>query len=310
MPASARAQDDGDEDDVATLERRDDDLDSEDGAANDGGEPGEEAAATDGDDEPGEGSEADGDEVVVTIGAEAPPEPAEEAERAPQWVRDLRKRQRELEAENRELRRKQQQAPAVAVAAVVDPGPKPTLQGCDYDEEKFETALSSWHERKRAADVEREAREKAKRDEETAWNATVETYNTRKRALKVKDFDDAEAEVLARLSQAQQGIILHGTGGQAEVIVYALGKNPKRLQELAAITDPVKFAFSVADLKGQLKVTTRKPPAPARALNGGAPSSPTGSDKQLERLRADAEKTGNYTQVIAYKARMRQQAAG
>jgi hypothetical protein len=88
-------------------------------------------------------------------------------------------------------------------------------------------------------------------------------------------------------------------------VVYALGKNPKRAKELAAITDPVRFATAAGKLEAQLKVTNRpKPPAPPRVVTGSAPIS--GSvDSNLERLRAEAEKTGDMTKVLRYKQQLR-----
>ena len=84
------------------------------------------------------------------------------------------------------------------------------------------------------------------------------------------------------------------------LVVYALGKNPKKAKELAAISDPVKFAFAVAKLETQLKVTPRKTaPVPERQIRGSAQLSGA-VDSTLERLRAEADKTGDRTKVAAY----------
>jgi hypothetical protein len=56
-----------------------------------------------------------------------------------------------------------------------------------------------------------------------------------------------------------------------------------------------------------LKVTSRKPSAaPEQIVSGNAPKSGT-VDNTLERLRAEAERTGDLTKVMAYK---RQQKRG
>ena len=98
----------------------------------------------------------------------------------------------------------------------------------------------------------------------------------------------------------QQGMIVQGAENPA-LLVYALGKNPKKAKELASITDPVKFAFAVAKLETNLKVTKRKASSrPESKINGtGRPSGSV--DNTLDRLRAEAEKTGNYTKVSQYK---------
>ena len=92
--------------------------------------------------------------------------------------------------------------------------------------------------------------------------------------------------------------------------MYALGKNPKKAKELAAINDPVKFAFAVAKLEAQLKVNpAKRPPAPERAVTGGsAPISGT-TDSTLDRLRAEAERTGDMTKVIRYRQQLREKQA-
>ena len=52
--------------------------------------------------------------------------------------------------------------------------------------------------------------------------------------------------------------------------------------------------------------STRKPPPPERsAPAGNAPISGT-TDSTLERLRADAERTGDFTKVIRYKQQQRE----
>jgi hypothetical protein len=105
-------------------------------------------------------------------------------------------------------------------------------------------------------------------------------------------------------SITQQGVLLQGADNPA-LVVYALGKNPAKAKELASITDPVKFAFAVAKLEKDLKVTNRRQaPAPERIVTGTGRSSGA-VDSTLERLREDAARTGNMTKVIAYKAQKR-----
>ena len=40
-------------------------------------------------------------------------------------------------------------------------GDKPTLEGCDFESEKFERELEAWHERKRKLDDEQRRRNEA-----------------------------------------------------------------------------------------------------------------------------------------------------
>ena len=237
------------------------------------------------------------DDVVVSIGEETPP-PEDEQARAPEWVRELRKQHRELQKKNRELEAKLSTPPAEKKPAL---GKKPTLEEHDYETEKFEQALEAWYERKRSHDEENVKIEAAAKAQQQEWQAKLDNYGKAKAELKVKDYEDAEAYVQDAFDVTQQGVILQGAENPA-LLVYALGKNPKRAQELQSIKDPVKFAFAVAKLETQLKVTSRNKaaPPPEKPVNGNSRIS--GSvDSTLERLRADAEKSGNYTKVIAYK---------
>jgi hypothetical protein len=237
------------------------------------------------------------DEVIVSIGEEAPP--PEESAPAPEWVRELRKTNRELQRQNRELQTKLQST-TLTETKPVTLGPKPKLEDHDYDADKFEEALASWFERKRQAD-EAQARQEAEvMNQQKAWQAKLDGYGKAKAELRVKDFDDAEAVAQELFNVTQQGVMLQGADNPA-LVVYALGKNPKKAQELAAIKDPVKFAFAVAKLEKDLKVTNRKAAPPPERIVSGTGRVSGAVDSTLERLRAEAEKTGNYTKVIQYK---------
>jgi len=251
--------------------------------------------------EEAEGSEDETDEgVVVTIGEESPPQ--EETERAPEWVRELRKSKREADRRIRELEEKLK-APA-QVEKPVDVGAEPTLESAEYDEDRFKTEWKAWN--KRQADHDEQERKKHEEGvkAQQAWQSKLDSYAQAKTALKVGDYEDAEATAKDVLNVTQQGIILSGAENPA-IVVYALGKNPKKAQELASITDPVKFAFAVAKLETQMKVTPRKTaPLPESTVRGNARVS-AGIDSTLERLRAEADRTGDRTAVARY---MRQQA--
>jgi len=239
------------------------------------------------------------EEVVVTIGDE---QPAEEEEPSKNWVNELRKKNREDQKRIRELEAKLQQAqPQQAVPRL---GPKPTLEGMDYDSAKYEAALEQWYGQKRQVDEFQSRVKQAEQQQMQAWQAKLEAYGTAKQSLKVRDYDDAESTVQEALNTVQQGVLLQGADNPA-MVVYALGKNPKKAKELAAITDPVKFAFAVAKLEAQLKVAPKRtPPPPEGAIRSTAPIS--GSvDSNLDRLRAEAERTGDYSKVFKYRQQLK-----
>lgn len=250
--------------------------------------------------------EPEPDEVIVTVGDETPQE-EQEQERAPEWVRELRKQHRELQRKVREYEERER-APSAATALPALKA-KPKLEDHDYDTEQYETALESWYRQKEAHEAaERKAKEAAE-EQDRAWKAKLESYGKAKTELKVRDFEEAEHAVLETLSVTQQGVVLQGSENPA-LLVYALGKNPKRAKELASITDPVRFAFAVAKLEAQLKVQPRsKPPAPEKTVPAGSAPVSGNSEATLERLREEASKTGDFTKVLRFKAQMKAKAA-
>lgn len=244
-----------------------------------------------------EDEDDDEDEVVISIGEESPPQ--EEEARAPAWVRELRKANREKEREIRELKAK-----LTATATETKPvelKAKPTLESCDYDSDEYESKLAEWYEQKREYDAV-EANAAAQRDAEAKeWQDKLDSYAKARASLKVRDYEDAEAFALDTFNVTQQGIVLQGSENPAHLI-YALGKSQKRAKELASINDPVKFAFAVAKLETQLKVTNRKAAAaPERTITSGGGRISGSVDSTLDRLREEALKTGDLSKIMAYK---------
>ena len=240
-------------------------------------------------------------EVIVTIG-----EPAEEEQEdhqpAPAWVKEVRKQNKELKRELSEVKKKLNQSVVTPSEPVL--GAKPTLESMGYDATKFEQELEAWHEKKRKADDAAAAKKADEEKQTEKWNGKLNFYNESKGNLGVSDFEDAEIVVLDLLNSVQQGIIVQGAKDPA-LLVYAIGKNESTAKELAAITDPVEFTYAVARLEGQLKVTSKKPStAPETRISGN--SRPSGAtDSTLERLRAEAERTGDYSKISAYKRQKR-----
>lgn len=244
----------------------------------------------------------DDDEIVVQIGEDSPSED-DEVKQAPDWVRNLRKENREKERRIKELESKLN-APKEADAQL-QLGTKPSLDQFDYDAEKYEAALEVWYETKQMIEhKEIEAKVEAEKQQKQ-WNETLKAYETKKAQLKVKDYAEAENIVTDNLDSTKQGIILHIAKDPA-LLVYALGKNQKRVSELASINDHVKFAYMIGAIEKELKVTNKKaaPPPPEKRVTGSAPLSGT-IDSTLERLREEASKTGDLSKVLAYKRQLK-----
>jgi len=272
---------------------------SENETSNDDGE--KDALAVQNEDESKEDSKDEVDEIVVSIGEESPPQ--EEETRAPEWVRELRKANREKERRIKDLEAKLNASQTETKPAVL--GNKPRLEDYDYDSDKYETALSEWYERKREVDLQAEKQRQAEQAQRDSWQTKLDAYGKAKADLKAKDFDDAEAIAQETLDVTQQGIIVQGSDNPA-LVVYALGKNPKKAKELSSIKDPVKFAFAVAKLETQLKVSNRKAAPPPEKVVKGTGRVSGSVDSTLERLREEAAKSGDMSKVMAYKRQMRE----
>jgi len=227
-----------------------------------------------------------------------------------QSQREASKKARELERELREAREKLN---AYEKPKELELGEKPTLEKFDYDAGKFETALADYYERKRKVD-ESESAKKAEADKAAKdWQARLDAYQSGKGALGVEDIEETEAVVTDLLDVTQQGIIVHGAKNAA-LLMYALGKNEVTARGLAAIKDPVQFAIAVgkieAKLEGTLTTGKKKPAVAPEGRVSGSSGSPVGGDSTLNRLRAEAERTGDRSKVVAHMRAQRNKQRG
>lgn len=301
-PAGEDGADLGGGDDQAQL-----DLENGDVAADNQDQPVDEAAAAEA---AAEASAAEDAEVIVTLGEEATAE-EEDPARAPEWLRDLRKSNREKDRRIRELEAERASRGASTESAAIVVGEKPKLEDFDYDPEKFATALDAWHGRKAQADEQQKKRDETQTRERAQWTSRLDAVTKASEGLKVRDHEDATAAFEGAFSMIQQGIVLGGPDDAktSAMLRYALGKNPAKARELAAIQDPVKFAVALGKLEMQLKVTPRKAaPAPDSRINSGVAGA-AAVDNQIERLREDARRTGDYSKVAEYKRQQEKKAA-
>lgn len=180
-------------------------------------------------------------------------------------------------------------------------GAKPTLDQFDYDETRFSEAYDQWMEQKAAMDRADQQKLDSQRKQEEEIENFKKSYKTRADSLGVDDFTEAEAEVGSMLNQTQTGLLMRGADDPA-VLVYALSKSPARLIELSRITDPVKFTVAVAKL--EINLTTKKSSRPApepRIASERSSAGHSAASSQLEKLRDEAARTGDYSKVVAYK---------
>lgn len=245
----------------------------------------------------------DDEEFVITVGDEEPWSSDDDdfsGKPAPTWVKDLRKKEREARKRIKELEAQVQQAKPADKP--IEVGAKPKLSDFDYDEDQFESAVEQWHERKRQVEQQQAAKQAEEEKAKQAWQTKMQSYEERRQnvASKVRDFEEVEEAAKDKLTATQQGILIHAAENP-ELILYHLGKNPKKAQELSEITDPIQFAFAAAKLDSQMKIQTRKPSTqPERKPSGSAGLSGV-VDQKLAQLEAKAAKTGDRTELIKYK---------
>lgn len=242
--------------------------------------------------------------VKVTFGEQEAEEDADA--KASGWVKEVRQRNRQL---NKELREARDQLARLQPQPQDEVGKEPELEDFDYDPAKFKQATREWLEKKAKVDARKADQQKAEQSAQEAWNAKVAAYNEAKASLGADDFEEAEEAVQSALNPTQIGIILSGADAPAELIL-GLGTNQAELRRIAAIADPVAFTFAVGKLQAKVTkvATTKKPPAPEKPIRGNAGVSGT-VDSTLERLRAEAEKTGDYTKVTAYRRQLKAKAS-
>ena len=193
-----------------------------------------------------------------------------------------------------------------AAEEVPGPGEKPTLESCDFDATAFADKLEAWHETKRKADEAAAARKRAQDAEAAEWTIRVDGHNTRMQELAARVPKAAEyvAEADSVLTPTQRGMVVH-TSPESHRLLAVLGKNAALLEEVSAIKDPALFVRRIVEIEMSLTSRTAKKPAPERTLTGSAASGSRGvvpgADATLERLEAEADRTGDRTKLIRYR---------
>jgi len=249
-------------------------------------------------------SEESGD-LVVSFGDEETPPQDDENKEAPEWVKQLRKDSKENAKKNKALQKELDELRgADKKPETLTLGDKPTLENSDYDEEVFQTKMDDYYDRKNNIAKQEVAQEEQVKVRQHEAKKIYENYAEKKESLKVKDYDNAEENVLEALSPELQNIILLTALDPAKV-VYALGTNEAKLKELSTIKDPIKFAATVARMETTLKTSNRKKaPAPEKKVEAGSGSKGT-NDATLDRLKDEAYKSGNFSKYTAYKKQIK-----
>lgn len=233
----------------------------------------------------------EGEETIIIIGDEKEP-PRIDGDSS--TIRHLRTLYKDKSKEAKQLREQ------LAAKEIPTLSSKPTFESCDGDPQKLEKELDEWHAKKAELDSKKAEAERQEKQRAETWQTKLNSYGDKKKALNVQDYDDVEEAVLDTLNVTQQGVLIDSTDNPAAVL-YAIGKRPELLKELAGETNPVKFAAKLARLESTMTITKRKPGIPPEEVPEGS-GKPKGGVDQLEKLREEAARTGDYSKVTAYKA--------
>lgn len=230
------------------------------------------------DQDAGEGNGEGETDVVSLDGVEIGGTPTtpemEESENDSGLVKTLRKAHREAakvaREREREMLRLQEEISALKSTAKPEPEePEPDLEKIleesDFDTKKAKLIFDQRQNKYLEAKSKKEEAARAAKAADEARNAElkrhVEAFEAKKKALKLPDFADAEAEVATKLPLSYSALILQGADNPA-LVIYALGKAPEKLKTLSEIKDPVKFVFEIAKMESKLKVERRSPSTP------------------------------------------------
>lgn len=185
-------------------------------------------------------------------------------------------------------------------APVIQRTERPTLESCDYDEDKFEAEFVAWQRNEQAIRDQETARTADQQQTAQSWQQELSSYKENATKLGKPDFGDAEELVISALSDAQQTTVVMAAKDPARFI-YALGRSPNRLAALATITNPIKLAAEVARIEGVRMMPTKTPPnidTPARGSGRlSTPEKSKAEDKQI----AQAAKTGDIDALRAWR---------
>lgn len=248
-----------------------------------------------------EGSEAAEDELIVTIGDASPAEDEEKS--APSWVKELRRKNRE---DQRKIRELEEQLNAVkGVTPTQDAPPKkPKLEDFDYDADEFERAMDAYYTQKAEHDKRLEAQKQAQAEQQKEWEQRQKSYIDGKGKYPAEKMQEAEEEVVNTLPAARQAMILDVADDPA-LIIYALGTNSDALKKLNAIKSDGRFIKELAKLEMNIKVQpkAKTPPPPERTISGSG-RTPGAAAANLDALKTEAEKSGDYSKYFAEKRRL------
>lgn len=179
----------------------------------------------------------------------------------------------------------------------IEVGEMPKLEDFDYDGDKFAAAVIDHENRKRQAEAQQIEAQKQQERLAQEFAREMELVENAETRLGISGFQEARDTVEASLSENQLKVLIRASDDPGKMI-YALAKSQAKLNELSETNDLIKLAAKVATMEKTIQA--RRAPAIDRPTQGGGAVSGK-LDEKLAKLEAAAAKSGNYTELFAYK---------
>lgn len=228
-------------------------------------------------------NDAEGEDVP-TFGDEPDDQPTD-------LVKHLRQQLRSRDKELAAVRKGPQAEQPIEV------GTEPDIEDFEFDSERFRAAHREWMQRGKDKDAQDQRAEQGQRQQNEAWQQVQTNYANKRAALKFADKDQVESAAFEALSPTQQAVIAKVASDPA-LLIYAVGKNPAKLEQLAAIDDPLVLAATIGRMGATLQMKKRtQAPEPEQIVRGGTVKS---GDKARDKLEAEASRTGDYSKLVGY----------
>lgn len=217
---------------------------------------------------------------------------------------------RQQRAHIRKLERELRDAKKPTATEIVAAGPRPSYgdgSAYDFSDAKYEAALDEWDAKREAEIVARAKADTAKPDPAVSVRPHVDAYYASADKLTAPDAQDVLADMESALSPAQQMAVVLAAGqaspNDPAALVYSIARDPDTLDRLAGIENPIMLATEIAKMAA---APSRPKPAIDKAVRGGraAPSGAKAGQAQLDKAKAAAEASGDYTAYFALKRRM------
>lgn len=274
-------------------------------AAQGAAEEGEEPAAEEGSSAQ-QGAQAEGKGKTVNI-------PVAKLQQHRQERREAREREASLTQQNEELRR--QLAMSTGSAAAV-PKAAPTLEGCDYDEAKYQQALADWLTSKTGEQMQalEEQRAQAARQQQYQQrldeDMTAHYQRVSQLGVDENDFIPAERSVRDQFGDSAVEQMISAIGEGSEKVVFHLGRNQEERAKVAALLQRDPSGLTAMSYCGRLaeklnsQPSTKKisqAPAADRPVTGGSGAS--GASNIVKRLK-QLDGMANRDQFRQYKQKL------